>query len=355
MYHIVSYIFEIAVNNAQVTFSLNGSDDVFCELEPGSSGNLTNITLLFNEDIPTSDEVTKIFYTLWDLQKTAPFALAFLLVPIIFIKSPTVFMKLNSLGTLSVIVLLGFVILKAWKWNFINISNDTNDLYYVPAFQWRFAVQGGILSQALFIHNCIHTVLQLQRRPENNSRDLGIAYGLVGLTYFAIALFIYLAFPLAKSCILDNFLDNFQSSDLPAFCARIFMFFQVLCLFPLFTYMLRTQLFYMIFPSNPEASFCRLFTFNGGVVIICILFAIYIPRIGTIIRFVGAVSGLVLVFTLPPIAHLKALQIHYSNNVVASGNMRQCTVRGIPITRLAFHSFLVIFGAANCISQFLIE
>lgn len=194
-------------------------------------------------------------------------------------------------------------------------------------------------------------MLQLQRNPENNSRDLGIAYGLVGVTYFSIALFIYLGFPLAKSCILDNFLDNFMSSDLPAFLARIFMFFQILCLFPLFTYMLRTQIFYMLF-EQPSQSFLRMSTFNLLLTGICIVFAIYIPKIGTIIRFVGAVSGLVLVFALPPIAHLKALQISNANSAEPASYWRW---RGIPLPRLIFCVFLVVFGIANCLGQFLIE
>lgn len=280
LFHIVSYCYELAIHNATITFSMDpGSDDVFCTLKP-TNANFS--ALLFSED------GTDAFYRLWDLQTTAPFALGIILIPMIFVKSPSVFMKFNALGTLSVVVLIGVVVMKAWKWGFFNISSDVDNIYYTPKFQWQFIVQSGVLSQALFIHNCIMTVFKLQRNPENNSRDLGIAFSLVGLTYFSIALFFYLAFPLAKDCILDNFLDNFQSSDLLAFTARVFMFFQVMCLFPLFVYMLRTQLFHVIFPEDPDPTFLRLCVNNIFLVAICVVFAIYIPKIGTVIRFVGS-------------------------------------------------------------------
>ncbi|KAI1303175.1 Sodium-coupled neutral amino acid transporter 9 -like protein [Halotydeus destructor] len=351
LYHIVYYVFDIVENNATISIDIDGSDDVFCDLKPADKNSSFFHALLKLGQGNGTSNANDFFAQIWGMQTTVPFALGFLLVPLIFVKSPSVFMKFNAFGTVSVFLLLAFVGFKSWKWDFLNINmNQPDDMFYVPAYNGSFPVLSGVLSQAMFVHNCIQTVFQLQRKPENNSRDLGIAFILVGLTYFAIALLIYLAFPLAKSCIADNFLDNFESSDLPAFLARVVMFFQLLCLFPLYTYMLRSQVFYMLFGESVEPTFCHLTAFNSVVVFTSIVFAMYIPKIGDIIRFVGAISGMVMVFTFPPIAHLRALQIHRSEQSSCS---TRCTIKNIPVFRLFFHVFLIAFGIVNCIAQFL--
>ncbi|XP_075251904.1 neutral amino acid transporter 9-like [Convolutriloba macropyga] len=66
----------------------------------------------------------------------------------------------------------------------------------------------------------------------------------------------YLSYPLNKSCIEQNLLDNFLSSDLFSFIGRIFLFFQMLAVFPLLAFVVRFQFYHSFFhqpnPSYPQ-------------------------------------------------------------------------------------------------------
>lgn len=356
LFHTVSYIYEYSRHNSTISISTQGMDDIVC-ISPAALVNASDISItsISHLNIDENDSILpeEMFYKLWDVGSTVPVALAFLLVPIIMIKSPAIFMKFNAIGTLSVIYLLSFAIYKSWKWGVINMDIvNVESVNFIPLFSKDFPIQTGILSQALFIHNCVLTVLRLQRNPENNSRDLGIAYILVGFTYFAIATLIYLAFPMFKDCIQDNFLDNFQSDDILAFLARIFLFFQILCLFPLFVYMLRTQIRLLIFPQSLEFKPCHFLAFNTVLVVCCMVFAMYFPKIGAVIRFSGSFAGLVLIFTLPPITYIKAWQLTMESNDLQG---RSYPFWKFPFFKLALHILIIILGILNFVGQFLVE
>ncbi|GBO10964.1 hypothetical protein AVEN_252087-1 [Araneus ventricosus] len=81
------------------------------------------------------------------------------------------------------------------------------------------------------------------------------------------------------------------------------------------------------------------FLLNACVLTVCILFNIFIPKVGTIIRYCGAVSGLAFVFTLPCITYMKAL--HEKKQLTAYN--------------AAIHIFIMILGVCNFISQFLMH
>ncbi|RWS27008.1 amino acid permease F13H10.3-like protein [Leptotrombidium deliense] len=336
LFNVVDYVYDFETSNQSFVIRVNGNEDVFCEQKAQS----VNISKSIVEE-------ENFFHTYWHPTQTVPFILAFFVAPVLLIKSPTVFMKCNAIGTLSVIYLLAFVIFKAGKWGFFNINfNDKSSVNYAPLFSSKFAIQTGILSQALFVHNCILTALKLNRNPENNSRDMAIAYILVGFTYFIIAVAIYVAFPLFKECLKDNFLDNFQSSDITAFITRIFLFIQIFCLYPLFAYMLRAQIFNVLFPKNPEPKFIRRLLFALTLSVACIAVAVNFPSIGTIIRFSGSFAGLVLVFTLPPLAYTKA---------VRQNKCKDDSKNRVSIIRHIFHAFIIIFGILNCVFQFTVS
>uniref|UniRef100_UPI00358F285B neutral amino acid transporter 9-like n=1 Tax=Myxine glutinosa TaxID=7769 RepID=UPI00358F285B len=139
-------------------------------------------------------------------------------------------------------------------------------------------------------------------------RDLSIAYGLVGGTYIYVGIFIFSTFPappLWKTCIQQNFLDNFPNNDILAFVARIFFLFQMITIYPLLAYILRVQLFTEIYgktyPSLLHVLVLNIILISSGVAM-----ARLYPQIGTIIRYVGATCSLVFVFVLPHLTHILA-------------------------------------------------
>lgn len=92
MYHIVSYVFELVVHNSTVTISMHGTDDVFCDVTPSQNPNFSALSFP-SAELADAFDSDSLFYRFWDMQTTAPFALGLILIPIIFIRSPAVFMK----------------------------------------------------------------------------------------------------------------------------------------------------------------------------------------------------------------------------------------------------------------------
>ncbi|CAN8028645.1 unnamed protein product [Ixodes persulcatus] len=267
---------------------------------------------------------------------TMPLALVVLLFPVINLKSPSFFYKFNALGTVSVFYLLIYILINAFTWG-INVDFvDETSTSYVPLFRTTFPALTGVLCLSFFIHNCVISMMRNQKNPEHNARDLSVAFGLVITTYLLIAVPFYISFPLAKHCIEDNLLNNFSNHNVMAFVTRIFLLVQYTTLFPMITYLLRVQFMHwvyrLVYPGLKQVM-----ALNAVVVVMCVLFAIFLPQIGTILRFCGALSGLVYIFTLPCIIYMVAMR----------GKLTACS--------MVFHSFIILLGLANFASQFLLQ
>ncbi|KRT86293.1 Amino acid transporter, partial [Oryctes borbonicus] len=124
------------------------------------------------------------------------------------------------------------------------------------------------------------------RQQQHNVRDLSIAYCLVLFTYVFVGTIFYVSFPLSKSCIEDNFLNNFSKHDPLTIVARLLLLFQLFTVFPLMCFMLRMDIFTnfrILFKTkkNAEFSYLKVIVLNAIVVVVCVLFACFLPRIGT--------------------------------------------------------------------------
>ncbi|CAL4138599.1 unnamed protein product, partial [Meganyctiphanes norvegica] len=239
-------------------------------------------------------------------------------------------------GTVAIGVMYIYVIAKSIQWginiDFINKDSDS----YVPLFKSTFMALSGSLSLAYFIHNCIITIMQGNRNQENNTRDLTIAYVLVAATYIPIALIFYTTFPLPKFCISDNFLDNFPPHNIALGVVRCFLLVQIMTVYPLIAMFVRNQLFTFFLGPGFSYSYRRTFCLNVLLLTVCVLVAIFYPRIGFIIRWIGAISGLAYVFVLPCVTYLVCL---YKRD-------------RLTWLQALFHGILIIIGILNFISQF---
>ncbi|XP_043601506.1 sodium-coupled neutral amino acid transporter 9 homolog isoform X1 [Bombus pyrosoma] len=285
-----------------------------------------------NTNLIIHDYTYNTLRPIWDLYKTVPIFLGLLIFPFLNFNSPTFFTKFNSLGTMSIIYLITFVLIKSYSWG-INMNEIEWNTSWTLKFS--FPALSGMLALSFFIHNIIITVMQNNHDQSKNGRDLSIAYLLVTLTYIVVGVVFYVCFPLNKSCIEDNLLNNFQKWNGLTVGARIVLLFQLLTVYPLLAYMLRVQLL---------TSTCK--TFNTGCVIlvniilvsICILFAVFVPYIGTIIRYTGALSGFIYVFTLPSLLYLAILKQQ----------------KKLTIFSTLLHTSIPIFGFLNLLAQFFI-
>lgn len=275
-----------------------------------------------------------MFYKVWQLKRTVPWFLVILIFPLLNFESPTFFTKFNGLGTVSVFYLLIFVSIKLGKCG-VHMNLAPGSVDGVEFFKSTFPSLTGTLALSYFIHNCIVTITKNQKCPQNNVRDLGVAYSLVGFTYTAVAVIFYTAFPLNKNCIADNFLNNFGPGDLLSAVARVFLLFQMLTVYPLLTFLVRIQFYYSTLGKVYPSVF-HVIALNVCIVLIGISFAMFFPSVGSILRFVGSASGLVYVFTLPCLVHLKRLH--------AEGRLTWWSA--------ALHGGIIVAGVANLLGQF---
>lgn len=194
----------------------------------------------------------------------------------------------------------------------------------------------GTLMLAYFLHNFIINLMR-NNDATKNVRDLSIGYLLVCLTYLYVGIIFYITFPIAKNCIAQNLLDNLPISDVWGMIGRLLMLFQLMTVYPLLAFIIRVQLFQELF-KNVYPSFFHVLALNIFLVVLGSLMAKFYPNIGSIIRYSGAICGLVFIFIFPFLIHLIDLQ--------RKGKLTVLTT--------IFHVFLILLGLANLIGQFLV-
>ncbi|KYN38046.1 Putative amino acid permease F13H10.3 [Trachymyrmex septentrionalis] len=286
-----------------------------------------------NNTIVTYEKTYDMLGPAWDLRNTVPMFLALPIFPLLNFNSTTFFTKFNSFGTVSVMYLIIFVIIKSVSWG---INMDQVEWTTSWVIRPTFPALTGLLAMSFFIHNIVINIMQSNRNQEKNGRDLTIAYFLVTLTYIIVGVTFFMCFPLPKSCIEDNLLNNFQKWDGLTIGARIVLLFQLVTVYPLLAYVLRIQLLSWIWKRASNKGLVLFI--NLVLVSICIIFATFVPHIGIIVRYTGALSGFIYVFTFPNLLHLSILK--------KEGKLGICSI--------LFHLAIPVIGFLNLIAQFFI-
>lgn len=123
--------------------------------------NITQLHLTVNNGTDT-------FETYWSLGLTVPIYLAVLLFPLVCFKSATFFTKFNALGTVSVFYIVAFVVTKAVQWGLHVEFSDDKSPFFVPLVRPNFPALSGMLALALYLHNCVVSIMKNNRHQENN-------------------------------------------------------------------------------------------------------------------------------------------------------------------------------------------
>ncbi len=285
--------------------------------------------------------------------KTAPLFLIALLFPLLNLKKIDFFTKFNTLGVVSIMYMLFFVLFTTFYGeNFddrggspfgglhlpdpkvkcadtTGTSNGVDGTLGRPGLELRNQSTGGnltttgcnvewvsphvfsltgVLMLSYFIHNGSLSIMRNNRR-ENNARDLWLAFALVMLTYAIVSICFYVSFQGDKTKIQQNFLSNFDRTDgnyIFALTAKCFLLVQMITVFPLLMFIVRFQAFSTFCNGNPWPSLGHVLGLNGAAVACAVLVAVYYPNIGDILRYTGAVCGAIYVFALPVLVRREA-------------------------------------------------
>lgn len=255
-----------------------------------------------------------------------------IIFPLCNLNSPTLFLRLNSLGIVSVLYLIGFVVIQC-----------AEQFPPVAAVPMGFEIGGtartaALLSLSFFSHNFVLEIVQNQAVPENNRRDLIIAYISVAICYTLVGLFGCLAY--GGETIEQDFLKQFNSTLAGALVARILLVFQLFTVWPIVVYITRLQTCQYLWQVD-HSGIWRVGIIN---LIICgsaTCVSLWYPNIGDVLAYAGASCGLIYVFLLPICVHLK--RTYFAQEVRGT-----CFYPSV-----FFHTILFLFGVALLVATLL--
>ncbi|EGD82433.1 hypothetical protein PTSG_11963 [Salpingoeca rosetta] len=272
-----------------------------------------------------------------------PLYLVIIVFPLLNFKSLSFFTRFNSLGIVSIVYILFFVVYAAANGgSYDNSPVGGINFDHQTLFSSNFVSFTGVLALSFFIHNGVLSIMRNQRNPENNARDLNLAYLFVALTYTIVGVIYYLAYKGDKTKINNNFLLDFKKDAdnfLFALLADVFLFIQMLTVFPLLMYIVRFQVLTALFNGKEWPGTLHVVVLNLMVTTCCVLIAVFYPSIGTILRYTGAFSGLVYLFALPALTKMEM----------------QRRKGELTVWSKIFHYGLILIGLLNVIGQFLVS
>ena len=96
----------------------------------------------------------------------------------------------------------------------------------------------------------------------------------------------------------------FEYKDVAAFVLRFSIFMLVFSTYPLLSFFMNDLLMKLFF-RNREVSSLISFLLNFSISFVPLLFALFYPNIGTILGYVGAISGFIIIYVFPVTVYMK--------------------------------------------------
>ena len=236
-----------------------------------------------------------------------------ILFPLTILKEMHFLSKFNSKGIYFVGVLLIFVIYQG----IASLATDKFHLEYKEniegskdrnlfLFGENIGLLMGTLSLGLFSHSIILPIMKNNRIQENNQRDLFIGYVLTTLTYIIIGLLGYIGFSGSdfSSKFQKNWFLFFQSDNYYILVLRILSVVQLISIFPILFFAVRTQLFSNLFKSYLN-KMLPIIIFSVILLILCIVILYFFyDLLAELVGFIGAGAALVLIYIISPIINM---------------------------------------------------
>jgi len=207
----------------------------------------------------------------------------------------------------------------------------------------NFGPLAGDLCTGYFLHTCSLSVLRSSKNPEKNGRDLFIGYLLVWVSYSVVGLFGYIGFMGSNFSnyfidadkndtfpgqIAQNCLMMFNYDSVAAFVLRLAVFTLIFSSYPLVQYFL-TSMLLLLFWTKREITRKEEIALNVGIITIPLLFTLFYPNIGTILGYMGALTGYLIMYILPVMVHLKRMKTRIDNPLLAEAiDMNAFIARG---------------------------
>eukprot|EP00354_Favella_ehrenbergii_P009263 CAMPEP_0170476788 /NCGR_PEP_ID=MMETSP0123-20130129/18141_1 /TAXON_ID=182087 /ORGANISM="Favella ehrenbergii, Strain Fehren 1" /LENGTH=336 /DNA_ID=CAMNT_0010748053 /DNA_START=598 /DNA_END=1610 /DNA_ORIENTATION=+ len=243
-------------------------------------------------------------------------------------KDLSIFMKVGSIGVIFVFMLIFFIIYTGVA-AFTNTSFIlgpaeaaqttiwSDELRTLTLMSSNFSPLAGILGLGYFLHTCSLPIVRSAANPEKTDRDMFLGYLFVFISYIVLGSLGYIGFistdfsayfqskegTATDGQIDQNCLNMFAYSDVAAFVLRLAIFLLIFSGYPLVHFFLQTALVKLFFGHGTVSRFTELLV-GWSVIVVNLMFALFYPNIGTVLSYVGAICGFVIVYLLPVMVYL---------------------------------------------------
>ena len=248
---------------------------------------------------------------------------------LINVRSLTVLIKLNILGVISVAFSSGLLLFVSLGRVFGGFGPGHHAMDGVPHVlppptpRWSTIKTGAffflpaLISTGTFCHNIVLQMLdrKADRRhlAETNPRDLKLAFLAVTVIYCVTGIVSYAAFG-NDPLLPQNFLESLPELYGPAVVARFLLLVQLMIVTPLLMRVFRAQLYVFWTRNNPvptmKVPFATGLVMNALFLVAAVVLATYYPHVGNVMRFTGAVTGFIYIYTLPALASFQSSRLY---------------------------------------------
>jgi sodium-coupled neutral amino acid transporter 9 len=294
------------------------------------------------------------------------------LVSISIKRDLSVFIKLSSVGVFCVLSLILFVV----YYGFHSMGNSSfivapapapsqvgqKGSQYILLFNSQFSNLAGCLCAGYFIHQCSIPIIANAAEPQNNLRNVFFGYFFVFLCYVVVGSLGYYAFlgsdfydfmcknpktgELSADCsiqIQENFLTMFTADSVPALVIRLMLSVQMLSSYPLvnhFQRMLMINLFFKDAKTVEEVPDFQFKVLNLGISVVPLFFAIFYPKVGSVLSYAASISGFFMIYLVPVVAYMKMRKIEILHPLLAAALQENEVDLFIPARKTLPKSFL---------------
>ena len=113
----------------------------------------------------------------------------------------------------------------------------------------------------------------------------------------------------------------FKYDEIPAIVVRCMIFCQLCCSYPLVNHFQRSLLLNLLFKgcnSLDDLSTIKFRMLNLGISVVPLFFALFYPKIGTILGYAAAASGFFMIYVVPVVTYLKMRKLEIMHPELAA-------------------------------------
>lgn len=112
----------------------------------------------------------------------------------------------------------------------------------------------------------------------------------------------------------------FTYDEVPAIVVRIMIYIQLSCSYPLVNHFQRCLLMNLIWK---HADFERIGEFrfrllNLGISVVPLIFALFYPKVGSILGYAAGASGFLMIYVVPVVTYMKMKKVEIMNPLLAA-------------------------------------